>query len=954
MMNRFLLLVILILPYLGISQSSLKSLKEKSIDSKQNKVETNVQDLLEFSNRKSAEWQMKRAEAEEYARQYNIPIRYENDKGTLFELQYISEFGIPMYYQTDNATAAATISTDQVYSGGSAGLSLDGSGITVHEWDGGGVRLTHQEYGGRVIQVDGPIATHYHSTHVAGTIMASGVQASAKGMAPAANLRAFDWNSDESEMASEAAAGALMSNHSYGYTRGWSWNGSSWVWYGNSSISSEEDYLFGFYDSGSQEWDQIAHDAPYYLIVKSAGNDRGDGPGTSPPNDGPYDCIGTRGISKNVLTVGAIEDIPGGYSGPSSVVMSSFSSWGPADDGRIKPDIVTNGVGLYSTYDGSDTDYNSISGTSMATPSATGSLALLQEHWENLNGSGNFMRAATLKALVIHTADEAGSNTGPDYEFGWGLMNTKNAALKISEDQTINVIDERTLSNGGSYNRTVYSNGSEPLKVTICWTDVPGTPVSAQLDPLDPMLVNDLDLRITKDANTYYPWKLSRNNPTNAATNNSENDVDNVEVVYIANPTQGNYTITIDHDGALSGGSQAYSIILSGISVSTNPPSITSVTPSSLYEDRGKQITIVGSDLLGSSFQIGGVSGTEVSNNGSTAVIDFPPANYSNGTLTITNSSGNDTYTVTVSTRNTIPVDASTGSNTDIHQTISGAVDGLAAWYGSTAFNSGDLPGTKTIEVSNGTYNESVTLNSNLNPTAANKLIIEPASGGSSVVNASGNQYGFNLGTVNYVELKGFTVHSASSDNIYIQGSSNKVFFNRCYDAGNSGIKVETGTNNEISNNLLYSNDKYGIHIAGSNNTIKNNTASDNGINSSSSTVYLLNEDFDPSVSTNWYKYTKSGTDGWALYSSIGVGSTIAAAVDDPDVFEGWLTHDPITIPSGVTSIDIEYQHRTDWSSAYNTVWRLEKSTSPGNTDADWTTIQTWSGLLPSHFIYNC
>ena len=67
-----------------------------------------------------------------------------------------------MYYQTDNATAAATISTDQVYSGGSAGLNLDGSGITVREWDGGAVRLTHQEYGGRVVMGDGASTTHYH------------------------------------------------------------------------------------------------------------------------------------------------------------------------------------------------------------------------------------------------------------------------------------------------------------------------------------------------------------------------------------------------------------------------------------------------------------------------------------------------------------------------------------------------------------------------------------------------------------------------------------------------------------------------------------------------------------------------------------------------------------------------------------------------------------------------
>jgi hypothetical protein len=154
-------------------------------------------------------------------------------------------------------------------------------------------------------------------------------------------------------------------------------------------------------------------------------------------------------------------------------------------------------------------------------------------------------------------------------------MNTKTAALKISEDKTFNVIDQLTLNNGGTYTRNIQSSGSQPLKVTICWTDVPGTPVSAQLDPSNAMLVNDLDLRITNTQSTFYPWKLNRDNPANPATNSAENNVDNVEVVYIASPAAGSYTITVDHDGTLSGGSQAFSIIISGAVALGNPPSCT-------------------------------------------------------------------------------------------------------------------------------------------------------------------------------------------------------------------------------------------------------------------------------------------------------------------------------------------------------------------------------------------
>jgi hypothetical protein len=90
------------------------------------------------------------------------------------------------------------------------------------------------------------------------------------------------------------------------------------------------------------------------------------------------------------------------------------------------------------------------------------------------------------------------------------------------------------------------------------------------------MLVNDLDLRLTYSASTFYPWKLDGANPTNPATNNSENNVDNVEMVYIATPAAGTYTITVDHDGTITDGSQAFSIIISGATVtSSNPPSCT-------------------------------------------------------------------------------------------------------------------------------------------------------------------------------------------------------------------------------------------------------------------------------------------------------------------------------------------------------------------------------------------
>ncbi len=523
-------------------------------------TKTNIHQLDNLSQRFYHEAATNKNAVKEYARIHNIPIRIETDS-TLVELILIDEKGIPQYYTIHNENSAKTISTNKVYSGGGASLSLDGTGVIVGEWDGGSVRTTHQEFDTRITVIDGGSAA-WHATHVAGTIMASGIVSAAKGMAYAASLKSYEWNTDVAEMASEASGGLLVSNHSYGYLRGWSGS----TWYGDPAISTTEDYRFGFYDVNTKNWDEVAYNAPYYLIVKSSGNDKGEGPvsGTY-PQDGPYDCISQQGVAKNILTVGSVGDITSGYSQPSDVVLASSSSCGPTDDGRIKPDIVANGIGLYSSYSSADDAYSSASGTSMSTPSVAGSVALLIQHWENVYGANSKMKSSTAKATIIHTADESGANTGPDYEFGWGLMNTENAALKVSEDNTTDVICEGYLADGEVYTRNITTTGASPIKATLVWTDPPGTPPVESLDPADIMLVNDLDLRITQASNTYYPWKLDKDTPTAAATNSGENDVDNVEVVDISSPLNSTtYTITIDHDGTLSGGGQAFSLILSG------------------------------------------------------------------------------------------------------------------------------------------------------------------------------------------------------------------------------------------------------------------------------------------------------------------------------------------------------------------------------------------------------
>ena len=520
------------------------------------------------------------------------------------ELMYVDERGFPRFYITDNLNAAVTLSTDEVWPGGSGGYSLTGSGTTLGKlgiWDGGAVRTTHQEFAtGRVTQIDGG-STHYHATHVAGTMVAKGQVAAAKGMSYEANLAAYNWTNDESEMASAAASGMNVSNHSYGYATGWEYSG-SWYWYGDLSVSTTEDYMFGFYDGHSRDWDEIAYDAPYYTIVISAGNDNDDDHNSGhyhwdggwvwatdshDPDGGTdgYDCLGSPHGAKNPIIVGAVHDIPTGYSDPGDVTLTSFSSWGPTDDGRIKPDVVANGYNLSSCTNTGDSDYLILSGTSMSAPNCSGSLNLLVRHYEATHSSTTPL-ASTMKAVVIQTADEAGTNTGPDYRHGWGLMNTLHAADVISDDaERPSIIHEDYLPPGSGHVDTLYfySSGVDPIRVSMAWTDPEGTPPPPSLNPTTLMLVNDLDMRIKHlgSSTTYYPYILDPSNPGNAAST-GDNYRDNVEQIYIASPPAGDYIVTISHKSIL-GSNQWYSLVCSQpmdfIGTDTIDPTVTVTSP---------------------------------------------------------------------------------------------------------------------------------------------------------------------------------------------------------------------------------------------------------------------------------------------------------------------------------------------------------------------------------------
>lgn len=501
----------------------------------------------------------------------DIPLVIDDgDDGKIYLDHFEGEF--PVYIGKDNAISVRTVSADKIKTGGISGLNLDGSGVLMGVWDENAVRHSHQEFGNRTSQGDAESVLSNHATHVAGTMAAAGTDPSAAGFCNQSTLATFDWTNDNSEMASAAANTAMTnSNHSYGYITGWR----SGTWYGDVSVSTLEDWKFGAYTGGAREWDVIVKNAPQFLIFKSAGNDRGDAGDGSHPIDGGadgFDCIGQRGNAKNIITIGAVQDIPAGYNSPADVVAASFSSWGPADDGRIKPDVVANGISLYSPISSSDNAYASFSGTSMSSPSAAGVAGLLQQHYKST--TGQFADAATMKGLLIHGADEAGPNPGPDYMFGWGLINAQTSADLITESAANNDFNIQNLvaNPGTDILLNVDADGGEPLKVTIVWTDEPGAAVSQVLDDLTPTLVNNLDLRISRSGTTTFPWKLNPIIPAQAATR-SDNNVDNVEQVLIPNPVAGGtYEISISPPSNIVGGTQDFALIISGGTGGTNTP----------------------------------------------------------------------------------------------------------------------------------------------------------------------------------------------------------------------------------------------------------------------------------------------------------------------------------------------------------------------------------------------
>ena len=458
----------------------------------------------------------------------------------------------------NNAWAASRTQASEVWSKASYKFPK-GKDERVGIWDGGKVEV-HNDLRGRVELVETTLDFSDHATHVAGTIASSGAgNADARGMATRPRIYSYNYNGDIlGEMRAAVDEHLIrIANHSWSIIAGWNYSpdNETWEWWGR--------HYFGYYhiEAGSQ--DRLVRNTDL-LIVRAAGNDRDEaylGPyengysGTTEEElrlpDPEFGSITPYASSKNVVTVGALMK---------DDVMTGFSNWGPTDDGRIKPDVVATGKSLLSTV--LSNDYAVFTGTSMSTPVVSGIAALLRDTYRKFGGGA--MSSTLCKCLLIHSARDLGTE-GPDYSYGFGLVDAKHAADVIKAEggakagQAISsqsIFRSRMIEGqiNNAIQRTFQFNvpsGAKELRATLVWHDPAGN-----------HLINNLNLwLISPTGKRVNPFALDPNHPAQPAKR-TINKIDNIEHVLAKNPTPGKWKILVK-GAKVPEGPQAFALIVS-------------------------------------------------------------------------------------------------------------------------------------------------------------------------------------------------------------------------------------------------------------------------------------------------------------------------------------------------------------------------------------------------------
>ena len=568
------------------------------------------------------------------------------------DVSFIEPFFLNQTFTAPNGPHGNDVSRDIIGAAAANARGYDGSTQTVAVADtglGGGTAATaHRDIpAGRITAIynwpgtadscfqtitndDAIDVDSGHGTHTTGSVLSGGApNGIGKGTAPASRLV---FQATENWVVTSSLCKVL-----YGYQNGYYLTGLpadlntlyQQAYTAGARIHSNSwgSAAAGSYTSNSVQTDTFMWNNRDMVITFSAGNE-----GTDANSDGVIDndSIGAPGTAKNVITVGASENqrpdnypcdtslaytacaaqggvnsiftwgsawpadypanpIKDDVSANNSWQMAAFSSRGPTDDGRIKPDVVAPGSWILSTYsdlyqqgydaspnpknnayqyDGYgfpyDAYYKYLSGTSMSNPLTAGGAAVIKDYYSKASGIN--ASAALVKATLINSAvdmlDE--NNDGfndndfpiPNNHEGWGRIN-----LDAATDGSIQFQNEGTgLSTGGNATFQVTSNGG-PLKVTVVWTDYPAA-ASATVT-----LVNDLDLTISGPSGTFRGNVFSGGWSATGGTADRRNNVENV---YIQNAAAGTYTITVNGFN-IPNGPQKFALVVDGGTFGTGP-----------------------------------------------------------------------------------------------------------------------------------------------------------------------------------------------------------------------------------------------------------------------------------------------------------------------------------------------------------------------------------------------
>ncbi len=435
------------------------------------------------------------------------------------------------------------------------------------------------------------------------------------------------------------------------------------------------------YRSTSRDADLLVWDNPDLAVLFAAGNSGG-GSGTSAGSAGcgPGADTGAAGNAKNVFSIGS------NNRGASGNAMSGFSSRGPTQDRRTKPDLTAQGGSIISASR-TACGTTGMSGTSMATPTAAGLTALVREYLNRgfyptgMANAGNAMptpSSALLKAIMITGAQTiTGSGTGttaPSTAQGWGRINLDNVLYFTGDSRNLWLHDGTTgLTTGGLQTHTLTVTGTEPLTVTLAWHDFPA------LVNANPASVNQLRLEVVAPNGDVWTQKLPAGggltspNPLQDTGTSNYDDTNNVHRILLPTPTVGAYQVRVRGIQVAQGGSQPYALAATGnINVTVDPDYMLTATPAAVSICAGAPASYgIGALGIGGfndpvTLSVTGLPGSATSSFSTNPVVPALPAATSTLGIGNTASASAGSYTLTVTGNSSGPGFPATSRSTEV------------------------------------------------------------------------------------------------------------------------------------------------------------------------------------------------------------------------------------------------------------------------------------------------